>query len=184
MGIGRATGENRAVEAAKAAIASPLLDVSIDGAKGVLFTIAGGTSLSMHEVNEASKLIVGNADPHAKVIFGAVLDESLKDEIKITVIATGFSGGTSAMPMAFASGTKNIATQAKTSYAPPPPPPKAHKEREREEMPVPSYSAPATSQTKSFEAKTLKREEKPPAKSAQEDEDLEIPAFIRRKLGS
>ncbi|OGL75458.1 cell division protein FtsZ, partial [Candidatus Uhrbacteria bacterium RIFCSPHIGHO2_12_FULL_47_11] len=88
MGIGRAQGENRASEAAKAAVASPLLDISIDGAKGVLFTVSGGTSMSMHEVNEAAKLITGNADPSAKVIFGAVLDEGLKDEMKVTVIAT------------------------------------------------------------------------------------------------
>lgn len=92
MGIGRATGENRAVEAAKHAIESPLLEVAIDGAKGILFTVTGGPSLSMFEVSEAAKMITQNADPNAKVIFGTVIDESLKDEVKVCVIATGFEG--------------------------------------------------------------------------------------------
>ena len=91
MGIGTGGGDNRAVEAAKAAIASPLLEVSIDGARGVLFTVTGGSDLSMHEVNEAAKIITSSADPDAKVIFGAVIDENLQDEVRITVIATGFS---------------------------------------------------------------------------------------------
>lgn len=90
MGMGRASGEHRAIEAAKAAIASPLLDVAIDGAKGILFMITGGTDLGMHEVNEAAKIVTGTADESAKVIFGACIDEQMKDEVRITVIATGF----------------------------------------------------------------------------------------------
>jgi cell division protein FtsZ len=90
MGIGRAGGENKSIEAAKAAISSPLLDMSVEGAKGVVFTITGGPGLGMNEVNEAAKVITASADEEAKVIFGAVVDEQLKDEIKITVIATGF----------------------------------------------------------------------------------------------
>jgi cell division protein FtsZ len=90
MGIGRGHGENRAVDAAKAAIASPLLEVSIDGAKGILFTVTGGSNLGMYEVTEAAKVITESADPQAKIIFGAIIDEALKDEIKVTVIATGF----------------------------------------------------------------------------------------------
>ena len=90
MGIGRATGENRAVEAAKQAIASPLLEVAIDGAKGILFTITGGTDLGMHEVAEAAKIITGSADEDARVIFGANIDESMGEEVRITVVATGF----------------------------------------------------------------------------------------------
>jgi cell division protein FtsZ len=91
MGIGRGSGENRAVEAAKQAINSPLLEVSIHGAKGVLFNISGGPDLTMMEVNEAAQIITESADPEAKVIFGAITDEDLKKgEIKITVIATGF----------------------------------------------------------------------------------------------
>ena len=91
MGIGKATGEDRAVEAAKIAINSPLLEISIDGAKGVLFNVSGGSDLAMTEINEAAKVITESIDPDAKVIFGAVMDDKLKKgEIKITVIATGF----------------------------------------------------------------------------------------------
>ncbi|NLM04584.1 MAG: cell division protein FtsZ [Clostridiales bacterium] len=90
MGIGRASGENRAAEAAKQAIHSPLLETSIDGAKGVLLNITGGTNLGLFEVNEAAELVTQAADQDANIIFGAVIDESLEDEIRITVIATGF----------------------------------------------------------------------------------------------
>jgi cell division protein FtsZ len=91
MGIGRATGDDRAVEAAKAAINSPLLEVSIEGAKGVIFNVAGGADMTMMEINEAAKVITDSIDPQAKVIFGAVTDSQLKKgEIKITVIAAGF----------------------------------------------------------------------------------------------
>lgn len=91
MGIGSASGENRAIEAAKAAINSPLLDVSIAGAKGVLFSIAGGEDLTMFEIQDAAKVITESIDPEAKIIFGTVRDDKLKkNEIKITVIATGF----------------------------------------------------------------------------------------------
>ncbi len=90
MGIGKGTGENRAVDAAKQAIASPLLELSIDGARGILFTITGGENLGMHEVAEAAKIITGSADEDAKVIFGANIDADMKDEVRITVVATGF----------------------------------------------------------------------------------------------
>lgn len=94
MGIGRASGEDRAVEAAKAAINSPLLEISIDGAKGVLFNVSGGSDLSMTEINEAAKVITESIDQEAKVIFGAVMDDKLKKgELKITVIATNFEDG-------------------------------------------------------------------------------------------
>ena len=92
MGIGIAGGENRAVEAAKLAISSPLLELSIAGAKGVLFSIAGGEDLTMFEIQDAAKLITESIDPNARVIFGTVHDERLKkNELKITVIASGFS---------------------------------------------------------------------------------------------
>jgi len=91
MGVGNASGENKAVDAAKAAINSPLLEISIDGAKGILFTVTGGPSLSMNEVHEAAKVVTESADDNAKIIFGAVIDPNMKDEIKVTVVATGFS---------------------------------------------------------------------------------------------
>lgn len=90
MGIGYGSGENRAVEAAKAAIESPLLEMDIGGAKGILFNVTGGNDLSMFEVDEAARIITEAADPDATIIFGAVVNDSYTGEIKVTVIATGF----------------------------------------------------------------------------------------------
>jgi cell division protein FtsZ len=90
MAIGRASGDNRAQNAAEQAIHSALLDVSIEGAQGILFNVTGGPDLSLYEVNEAAEIIRRTADPDANIIFGAVIDPELKDEIRITVIATGF----------------------------------------------------------------------------------------------
>nr|AQS30043.1 hypothetical protein [uncultured bacterium] len=90
MGIGRGTGESRTLEAAKMAIDSPLLELSIDGAKGILFNITGGPDMSMYEIDEAARIITEAADPDANIIFGAVIDEAMQGEVKITVIATGF----------------------------------------------------------------------------------------------
>ena len=90
MGIGEASGENRAAVAARTAISSPLLETTIDGAKGVLLNITGSSNLGLFEVNEAAEIIAQAADPEANIIFGAVIDDSLQDEVRITVIATGF----------------------------------------------------------------------------------------------
>lgn len=90
MGIGSGIGENRAQTAARSAIASPLLEVSMDGARGVLFNVVGGPDLTMSEVDEAAKIISAAADPDANIIFGATIDESMHDQIRITVVATGF----------------------------------------------------------------------------------------------
>ncbi|MFW5981444.1 MAG: cell division protein FtsZ [bacterium] len=90
MGIGRAKGDNRAAEAAKLAIASPLLEASIEGAKGVLLNITGGMNLGIHEANEAARIIQEVADPDANIILGAVIDEDFDEEVQVTVIATGF----------------------------------------------------------------------------------------------
>ncbi len=90
MAVGRGSGENRAVAAAEMAIKSPLLDVSIDGARGVLFNVTGGEDLTLHEVYEAAEIVRRVADPDVNLIFGAVIDPTMKDEVRITVIATGF----------------------------------------------------------------------------------------------
>ena len=90
MGVGRAAGENRAEDAAKAAIESPLLETSIEGARGVIINITGGENLGLHEVNTAAELVQRSVDPEANIIFGTVTDPSMEDEIQITVIATGF----------------------------------------------------------------------------------------------
>jgi len=90
MGIGTSTGENRAAEAAKKAIMSPLLETSIEGAHGVIMNITGGSNLSLYEVNEAAEIVIAASDPEVNMIFGAMIDEEMKDEVKVTVIATGF----------------------------------------------------------------------------------------------
>lgn len=91
MGIGRGSGDNRAIDAAKQAINSPLLELSINGAKGVLFNVTGGQDLGMFEIDEAAKVITQAADPQANIIFGSVIDPTISNEIRITVIATGFA---------------------------------------------------------------------------------------------
>jgi cell division protein FtsZ len=90
MGIGSAAGENRATEAARSAVSSPLLESSIEGATGILLNVTGGPDIGLFEVNEAAQVVTSAADQNANVIFGAVIDESLRDEIRVTVIATGF----------------------------------------------------------------------------------------------
>lgn len=109
MGIGTADGENRAAEAARKAIMSPLLETSIEGARGVIMNITGGSNLSLYEVNEAAEIVIAASDPEVNMIFGAMIDDDMKDEVKVTVIATGFEtkslhgpgdrrGATGAMP--------------------------------------------------------------------------------------
>ena len=90
MGIGTATGESRAAEAAKAAISSPLLEESVEGASGILLNVTGAHDLGLFEVNEAAEIIASAADANANIIFGAVIDDGLQDEVRVTVIATGF----------------------------------------------------------------------------------------------
>ncbi|MDX6388665.1 MAG: cell division protein FtsZ [Gaiellaceae bacterium] len=92
MGIGVATGENRAAEAARTAVSSPLLEASIEGATGILLNVTGGSDIGLFEVNEAAEVVTGAADQNANVIFGAVIDDSVGDEVRVTVIATGFGG--------------------------------------------------------------------------------------------
>jgi cell division protein FtsZ len=92
MGIGSASGENRAAEAARTAVSSPLLEASIEGATGILLNVTGGPEIGLFEVNEAAEVVTGAADQNANVIFGAVIDESLGDRVEVTVIATGFGG--------------------------------------------------------------------------------------------
>ena len=158
MGIGTASGEDRAIDAAKAAINSPLLDISIDGARGVLFNVSGGADLAMAEISEAAKIITASIDPNAKVIFGAVQDDTLKKgEIQVTVIAAGFNA-----PMAKAASSNQV--QATTFFGTPAPGGNGSIINRREEPIIP---------------------EKPIAQvvdSTVEDDEFEIPAFIRRKM--
>lgn len=120
MGIGRASGENRAVEAAKQAIESPLLEVSIDGARGVLFNVIGGQDMSMHEINAAAETITAAADPSANIIFGATINEEVDGEVIVTVVATGFDASyfsranddTSHMPASVSSHSSDVSSSS------------------------------------------------------------------------
>ena len=173
MGIGRATGDNRAVDAAKAAIDSPLLEISIDGARGILFTITGGHNLTMNEVSDASRVITASADPNAKIIFGAIIDENLKDEIKVTVVATGFGPGA----MKQAARTQEQPLPRGSSYVNISPPPTPSGRSVFHEQVAPR---PAMRPTPPPPAPTSNQQHD----NAQEgnDDELEIPAFIRKKM--
>lgn len=161
MGIGTASGEDRAIDAAKAAINSPLLDISIDGARGVLFNVSGGSDLAMAEISEAAKIITASIDQNAKVIFGAVQDDNLKKgEIQVTVIAAGFNTPISKTTAQTASATffGNISN--------------GNSAMNKEERPmIPEKPLPASRQGIPEVVDS----------SIQEDE-FEIPAFIRRKM--
>lgn len=203
MGIGRATGENRAVEAAKQAIASPLLELSIDGARGILFTISGSKDLGMHEVAEAAKIITSSADEDAKVIFGANIDETLGDEVRITVVATGFDSrerrttspgvveiqaqGTWA-PNAF------LRVREEESLARPAPRPKVNFQTQKPQVelrretfippPPPVFTpppAPVVQEVQQQRPAPRPVASQPTPAQSQEDE-IEIPAFIRKKM--
>lgn len=162
IGIGRATGDDRAQEAARAAINSPLLEVSINGAKGVLFNVSGGADLSMSEVNEAAQIITESVDRDAKVIFGAVQDDKLKKgEIKITVVATGFSS--------IPDETRSLFHGASQIMKP--------KEALFRSVDPRELSALKTPKSKNFEAQVSSVEEE-----ENNDDDFIVPAFIRRKM--
>jgi cell division protein FtsZ len=134
MGIGSSRGEDRAVAAAEAAISSPLLEASIEGAHGVLLSIAGGSDLGLFEINEAAQLVSESAHTEANIIFGAVIDDALGDEVRVTVIAAGFDGGmpkrreqahlrsqSSARPASPSASAGSVATQAPRPGSTPPP---------------------------------------------------------------
>lgn len=185
MGIGIASGENRAVEAARAAINSPLLELSIDGAKGVLFNISGSSDLSMLEINEAANIITENIDPNAKVIFGAVVDDQIrKGDVQITVVATGFdSGKVNEMPIGLVNKVKSPTLGSlMTHQRPEPKQEEVVEEDVEDQMVFPTRKIEPTPmiieekiQPKNF---TLRQE----SRDIVEEEDLEIPAFIRRKM--
>ncbi|KKT47833.1 MAG: Cell division protein FtsZ [Parcubacteria group bacterium GW2011_GWC2_44_17] len=166
MGIGRGSGENRAQIAAKTAIDSPLLEVSIDGAKGILFAVSGSRDLTMHEINEAAQIITKSSDPHAKIIFGAIIDDKLEDEVKITVVATGFAGDEAIFKRPETRERERIIPGFDRIIANP--------SLEKEEE---SYREPAF--------KPVQYNKRAPVLQTQlpvEDDELEIPAFIRKKM--
>jgi cell division protein FtsZ len=149
MGIGYGTGENRAVEAARAAIDSPLLELSIAGAKGLLFNVTGGTDLSMFEVDEAAKIITEAIDTDANIIFGTTVNEDYTGEIKITVVATGFDESTN-------NDFSKVASMTTTSN------PFGRKAVSDSRVTPSMKSAPRQENT---------------------EDDLDVPAFLRKKKG-
>ena len=171
MGVGSASGENRATEAAKQAINSPLLDVSISGAKGVLFSIAGGEDLTMFEIQDAAKIITESIDPNAKVIFGTIRDDKLKkNEIRITVIAAGFPETSKGEIL------KNRPTTAQKAIDEIIPP---KEERRRIFNAMPSRETPPIASREIPPVKEKPVEEKKPVKDDDDDWGA-IPAFLRR----
>lgn len=146
MGIGMGVGENRAQAAARSAIASPLLEISIEGAKGILFTITGGPDLTMAEVEESAKIITEKADADASVIFGASIDEKLIDQLKITVIATGFDESRVQMARFMTPSTlrptvtpQELTQEEKPKVEEPPSQPEAPSDEMGEEFEIPAF---------------------------------------------
>ena len=186
MGIGIASGENRAVEAAKAAINSPLLELSIDGAKGVLFNISGSSDLTMLEINEAANIITENIDPNAKVIFGAVTDDQIrKGEIQITVVATGFDIPRSKeAPVGLVNRAPSAVAHKRVSHMAIVEEEQVKDEEEMMEEAITFPSRKLEQPVMIIEEKIQPRGMAPRSESKElvEEEDLEIPAFIRRKM--
>jgi len=176
MGIGTGVGENRAANAARTAIASPLLEVSIEGAKGVLFNITGGADLTMAEVDEAAKQIAAAVDPDANIIFGATIDENLVDQIKITVVATGFDETKRRLREISGRSVMGAMPQpqpqpATTHYAQPQPMQQQHAPQPVQHVPQPVRSTPTPVYTPPIPDDTL-----PP-----EEDEFDIPAFLRQR---
>ncbi|MBA3530436.1 MAG: cell division protein FtsZ [Ardenticatenales bacterium] len=182
MAVGVGRGDNRAADAANAAISSPLLDITIDGARGVLFNITGGPDLSLFEVNEAAEIIRGTTDPNANIIFGAVIDPNMGDELHITVIATGFDQqarqAAAATPRAASQG-RSVPAQPYSSarQSAPPAQQPAQSQASQPQQQQPANTTPPTppngarlhEKVKEFPIRNFDRE------------DLDIPAFLRRR---
>ncbi len=177
MGIGTGVGENRAQAAARSAISSPLLEISMQGARGVLFNVVGGGDLTMTEVDEAAKIIASAADPDANIIFGATIDESLHDQLRITVVATGFDQN----------------AQRAAQFTPPP-----HLQQMTQQRQDPQQNPPQNNNGNPFtnlfgngqnNNNTNQQPQQPaaaqpsddPKKKKEEEDDWDIPAFLRQR---
>lgn len=158
MGIGSGNGENRAAEAAKKAISSPLLETSIDGAQGVIMNITGGANLSLYEVQEAADIVASASDPEVNMIFGSVINEGLKDDIVVTVIATGFDDSIATQPpKPIIRPNVNHTQQQQQPVAQPPKQREVKREMKREEPVVHERHSDSDS------------------------DDIDIPAFLRNR---
>ncbi len=179
MGIGTASGENRASQAAKAAINSPLLEFSIDGAKGILFNVSGGSDMTMLEINEAANVITESIDPNAKVIFGATLDEAAKKgDLNLTVIAAGFDSDVIAeSDLSVAAPEKDLSQAVSDEATKQSSASSFGTEEEKPKFIVEEKVSPKPKRQISFESKVSSIGE-----DEDDDDELEIPAFIRRKM--
>lgn len=191
MGIGRASGENRAITAAQQAIDSPLLEVSIDGARGILFNVIGGQDLSMHEINAAAEAITTAADPDANIIFGATISPELDGEVIITVVATGFDASYFANRQP-AAATTPAPAEAVAAAAPAGADPdmsdidmtlQEHTEAASDftsDEPLPNIWSIGESEANGSAENHTDEVLTPPVVSPMEDEDLDRPSFLRR----
>jgi cell division protein FtsZ len=187
MGTATATGEERAVEAAQRAIASPLLEAgAIDGARGILINVTGSSNLRLAEVNEASTIIQSAAHEDANIIFGAVLDEKMKDEVKITVIATGFKEHAARRHDRVSTAAAAVSHRTASTYTPPtinlppavataPEPPRNPEPPPPPTPPVERHTAPPQRDTTSLDHVTSS------VKGTYEQDDLDVPAFLRKR---
>jgi cell division protein FtsZ len=188
MAVGRAEGDDRARRAAEAAISSALLDVTIDGARGILFNITGGHDLSLFEVNEAAALIKDSAHPEVNLIFGAQIDDSMGDEVRITVIATGFEQSRVARKMEqqpayrqpITRGNQQSGYQQPSQYAhqSPAQPPQAPAPRAQEPQPPQEQPRPAQPPA---QQPPQQRPQQDFSARVYEETDIDIPAFLRKR---
>jgi len=181
MGIGSARGDDRAVAAAEMAVSSPLLEASIDGAHGVLLSIAGGSDLGLFEINEAAALVSQAAHAEANIIFGAVIDDALGDEVRVTVIAAGFDGG---MPKRRDAGQPAL----RREKAMPPPTPTSSEpirepagsngqDRPERETTTPEPARPASPTSPLTVGAGVTQQRKP--STPRVDDDLDVPEFLK-----
>ena len=159
MGIGFGAGENRAEDAAKQAVASPLLEQSIDGARGILFNVTAGNDITLFECEKAAEIIKASADPSANIIFGVVNDDRMQDEVKITVVATGFDVGRKAPSREMAPARE------------------VDRDRERERV-----TASTRRESESTSIEYTHRQGEAPAAPASGSDDLDVPAFLRNRF--
>jgi cell division protein FtsZ len=176
MGIGQARGEDRAVAAAKQAISSPLLEASVDGARGVLLNISGGSDLGLFEVNEAAEVIASAAHPDANIIFGAVIDDALGDEVRVTVIAAGFDRTTEQANAE--NGRAQPGSVEEESVWPTPG--MRRPADNRVTRPASAASSPAAERREPERREPERREPERRPRYDGDDDELDIPSFLKR----
>jgi cell division protein FtsZ len=186
MGIGSARGDDRATAAAEMAIGSPLLEASIDGAHGVVMTVSGGSDLGLFEIHEAAQLVTDAAHPEANIIFGAVIDDALGDEVRVTVIAAGFDGG---YPKPRPEPIRRAAARPEPAAAAPSAPAAAGEADPSDPAAVPSPSSPASAAPAQEAQQEVPPQAEPPAQPRpkaprrtivfDDNDDLDVPDFLK-----